>query len=150
MAWNKEEDLKLKYAYVDGESNPRYKKKAKKKTVRKANHKHEWCNCTIETTYPQNYGIPKLNGQPTKLMVSYCPVCGKVNYRPQIDKHVARRLPKGASLWSYRVDDTEKMKKLREWYDEFYPHFSVPSDKWFNAKGARYIDMEELQRVNAS
>ena len=114
MTWNKEEDLKLKYAYIDGESNPRYKKKAKKKAVRKANHKHEWCNCTIETTYPQNYGVPKLNGQPTKLTVSYCPVCGKVNYLPQIDKHVARRLPKGASLWSYRVDDTEKMKKLRE------------------------------------
>ena len=144
MAWNKEEDLKLKYAYVDGESNPRYKKKAKKKRGGLRRHG------ASETTYPKNYGVPKLNGQPTKLTVSYCPVCGKVNYLPQIDKHVARRLPKGASLWSYRVDDTEKMKKLREWYDEFYPHFSVPSDKWFNAKGVRYIDMEELLRVNAS
>ena len=44
----KQEYLDAKYAYFDGETDAKPKKKSKKKPPKKANHKHEYTNVIIE------------------------------------------------------------------------------------------------------
>lgn len=156
MAWNKEEDLKLKYAYIDGESNPRYKKKAKKKTVRKADHKHEWNNCNIHTFYPHNYSNPNLARTEVIIHASYCPICGKVNESIQEDQefiaHAPDNLkPRYGLFWGIYIRKPNAKTEIDEfwnWYESYYPHFIFYN--WFNTNlGDMYIDLESDKNADA-
>lgn len=60
------------------EEVPKYRKKAQKKSFKKANHKHEWTNCVYETDtikYSREKGFEK----DTEFTIGkYCPICGKI------------------------------------------------------------------------
>lgn len=78
MPFNKEQDLKIKYAYVDGESPAKYKKKKKKKSVKKSDHKHVWEIGFVDFVYPNNYYLHRLANTPGTHEIKYCSICGKV------------------------------------------------------------------------
>ena len=126
MAWDQEKDLQLKYQYVDGENPMPYKKFKKKKKYQKSNHKHDYQNCVIEFTYPNNYGIPKLNGTKGYIFGSCCTVCGKIS-SPVITEEIKKKFPLIRSGYIYAFPVSEEGCKQKEefnqWFYDHYPHY---------------------------
>ena len=70
--------MKVVYAANDFDDLPRYRKKAKKKTPAKADHKHEFVNCVYEIDTER---LDPSHGFVTDTRFSigtYCRVCGKI------------------------------------------------------------------------
>jgi hypothetical protein len=86
MAWSKEKDLQIKYRYIpeDATNSP---SKNKKKTPKKAKHKHDYEPLCIR------YFNSQLN---TSFMYygSYCTICGKINGFSSISKQLIKELEK--------------------------------------------------------
>lgn len=62
------------------EDIPRYKKKAKKKSAAKADHKHRFEPCVFqldEAYFSRAYGFKVIPGGRNSIG-TYCPICGKV------------------------------------------------------------------------
>lgn len=55
---------------------PKYRKKAVKKTPKKADHKHSYTDCVVE----YSISFPWEQHTTQKEIRSYCPVCGKLGY----------------------------------------------------------------------
>ena len=54
-----------------------YKKKAKKKTNKKSDHKHQYAKCTVE--YPKRWWDKNCDlNNTTKDIGEYCTICGKI------------------------------------------------------------------------
>ena len=129
MPWNKEEDLKLKYAYIDGENDAKHKKRSPKRSPKKADHKHTYQNCVIDFIYPKNYPVTRLRGKPGSAIESYCTVCGKISY-PIKDKIAEKKFPNistgyyGYILSAYGPNaQIDKWFEYKEYCDKTYPHF---------------------------
>ena len=62
------------------DETPCYRKRAKKITPKKSNHKHEFLNCVFvmpSTRFDEAHGI--VHEPDTKYSIgTYCPVCGKI------------------------------------------------------------------------
>lgn len=86
---------------------PRYKKKAKKKTAKKANHKHRFENCVLGFN---TVALDKAHGfvpYPTISIGAYCPVCGKIgpiNIDDWFEDEYKDRMPT-LKVWKKRWND---------------------------------------------
>lgn len=147
MPYNKEEDIKIKYAYVDGETNLKYKKKSKKKPPKKADHKHEYQNIIIEYTYPNNYPISSLAGKPAKAIESYCPICGKMDSAKQdpIAKKLFPHICTGHFGFIARIIGYEKESEdYKEWASKHYPHYFMPDYSESSYRGQIFLDLDKI------
>lgn len=112
---------------------PRYKKKAKRKTRPKANHKHEFVNCVFEYNeieLDQAHGFVQ---KPELSIGMYCPVCGKIG--TMIDRAYTNDI----NFWPSKQDFRTKFwnDDARREFDEntrTLPFFRI--DKFF----AKYIE----------
>lgn len=147
MVWSKEEDLKLKYTYIDGETDAAYKKKKKKTSPKKAKHKHNYQNVIIEYHYPQKYPIPKLAGKPAKALESYCTICGKIG-EPQKDKKALREfgeLLQGHYFYTAGLSrQHSEFERYKEWCDKHYPHVYVPDYYESAWSGQVFINIDSV------
>ena len=132
MAWNKEKDLKLKYECVDGENDSPHRKRRKKTSPKKANHRHEYKNIVIDFRYPNDYPISRLAGTVGHTIESYCTVCGKVS-GGKIDPAAKELFPHvgyGHFGYSIAIAGYEKeTQEYRAWANEHYPHYML-TDYW--------------------
>lgn len=143
----KEESLRHKYAELP-EEGAKYKKKAKKKNPKKANHKHTYKNCFIKykTQKDQYFCGDKLwnAGDEIESLVSYCPVCGKIGWREE-DEEFKRLFPQthlSDLMFPWRID-----KEASKWMREHYPTFFVEDYDFFKMSGQVFIDKSQLDSV---
>lgn len=148
MGWSKEEDLKLKYAFIDGETDTAYKKKKRKSPPKKADHKHDYQNIIIEYTYPKNYPVSRLAGKPAKALESYCTVCGKLN-SPVEDKKAKKLFPHIYPGHFGFISCIKGYEQESEDYKQYclthYPHYSMP-DYWEGAfrSGQTFLNLDKI------
>lgn len=144
----KQEYLDLKYSYVDGETDAKSKKRAKNKTPKKANHKHEYQNIVIEYTYDKNYPVRRLAGKPAFALESYCPICGKLNYAIQ-DPVAVKLFPNiytGHFGFIARTTGHEQeCNDYEQWVLEHYPHYSMPDYRESIWRGGQtFLDLDKI------
>lgn len=148
MAWNKEEDLKLKYAYIDGENDMAYVKRPKKKTPKKANHKHEYHNVIIEYVYPRNYPIHRMAGKPAFALESYCGICGKLGCSPVCDEKAKKMFPNikpGHFGFYVTIHGHEsESEEYREYCLNNYPHYVMPDYYESAYRGQTFLDLDKI------
>lgn len=152
MPFNKEEDLKIKYAYVDGENEAPRGKKSKRKAPKKANHKHNYQNIIVEYTYPENYPVRRLAGQPTQAIESYCTECGRMNYA-QRDKTAEELFPHIhtgyfgflRTLGHDKHVLEQEEKDYRAYCNKNYPHIIIDDyiEDWSKG-GQRFINLDDI------
>lgn len=152
MPFNKEEDLKIKYAYVDGESEAPRGKKSKRKAPKKADHKHVYQNIIIESHYPKNYPVKRLAGQPTQYIESYCTECGKLDYA-QRDKTAEELFPHihtgffgFCRAFGHDGHDIEQEEKdYRAYCNKNYPHIIIEDyiENW-SKSGQHFINLDDI------
>lgn len=128
MPFDKEKDLQMKYTYVDGENDTKYKKKSRRKAPKKADHKHTYENCVIDFIYPKTYPVQSLAGKPGQVFESYCTVCGKIGFA-QEDKRAEELFPH-IHLGYFGLIATQKgredeVEAYRKYCDENYRHFYI-------------------------
>lgn len=143
----KQEYLDAKYAYFDGETDAKPKKKSKKKIPKKANHKHEYTNVIIEYEYPKNYPIQRLAGQPAQVIESYCTICGKMDTAKQ-DPVAVKLFPHihtgHFGFLSHIAGYEHECENYRQWALSHYPHYSMP-DYWEGAyRGQTFLDLDKI------
>lgn len=129
MSWLKEDYLKDKYAYVDGEHEYPHKKTKNKHSIKKSKHKHEYENCVILTMYGDRE-IFQLCG--------VCKECGKIG-SVQKDKRVARKFP-NVFLASYphcRVGCQSEYEEFKSWCKQNYR--VIHADESFDSMTDKYI-----------
>lgn len=94
--------------YVD--DIPKYKKKKRKNTPRKANHKHVYENCVFQydsITFDKGHGIIS----ESKLSIGkYCPICGKIG----------------------TLFDADWMIETHRWNGTFFSEWTEAANKQFN------------------
>lgn len=147
MSWDKESDLKHKYTYVDGETDVAYKKKRRKSTPKKANHKHDYQNIVIDFTYPKNYPVPRFAGKPGQAFESYCTICGKLG-APQKDEIAEKLFPHVctghfgfiAHIRGYEQESND----YREWVDKHSPHYYMPDYYESAYRGQTFLDLDKI------
>ena len=113
-----------------------YRKKAKKKTPKKSNHKHEYQPCVLEYT-DFIYDLV-LDKQVTKRnrIASFCPFCGKIGSRTDFDRWYAWvSTDSPAGRFEYTV---EALKELNP-ATRTLPLFHV-DDGFFST----FVNLEEL------
>jgi len=71
MSYSRKE-LTLQYKYADISDEVKYTKKKKKKSIKKANHKHKYEPCLFNLGH--SFGYNDLHLYPG----AYCPICGKI------------------------------------------------------------------------
>ena len=144
----KQEYLDAKYAYFDGETDAKPKKKSKKKPPKKANHKHEYTNVIIEYEYSKNYPVQRLAGKPARVIESYCTICGKMDTAKQ-DPVAAKLFPHIHTGYfgflSHIAGYESECEDYRQWTLKHYPHYSMP-DYWEGAfrGGQTFLDLDKI------
>jgi len=111
-----------------------YKKKSKKRTPKKANHKHEFADCIFEYDGLRLDDAHGFQPQPREWFGKYCRICGKIGgleYEKWVKQHhklridgtgIARDLtdkaaselnPETRTLPTFRVDDIYGQKYIK-------------------------------------
>lgn len=60
------------YYSIEDEETSTYPKPAKKKTVKKSNHKHDYELCLVKAKSKESY--------PSRMIVKRCKICGKISF----------------------------------------------------------------------
>lgn len=119
------------------EEIPKYKKKARKKPPKKANHKHEWASCVYQTdsvAYSREKGFYKT----AELTIGkYCPICGKIGVIGDQDYRInTSQIPKFFHMeWSEKAlkefnpaTRTLPFFRINQFRDKFVEMTTVSSD----------------------
>jgi len=119
------------------EDVPRYKKKAKKKSPKKANHKHRFENCVLGYN---TIALDKAHGvvpSPELSIGTYCPACGKIGVHTD-------------SAWRVKKNDPNlpaKAMRQTQWSDEakreFDPHTRTLPYFWLDDWLQKYTRLEQ-------
>lgn len=119
MSWNKEEDLRLKYKFIDGEADLPHRKKAKRKPHKKSNHKHEYQNIVLVGNGYEGY-------------VSFCTVCGKISefrFSNEIREHFPHIKPFLLGFTLMRQGGTqEETDSFKYFCRTEFPTYHMPQD----------------------
>lgn len=141
-----EGNLRRKYAELP-EEGARYKKKAKKKNPKKANHKHVYKNCFIRYKIPrdQYFCGKKVEdaGDEAITLASYCPICGKIGWRED-DEEFQKIFPQVRLYW---MSLGNVPQEAMEWMHEHYPTFFVENYDTYRISGQVFIDKSQLDSV---
>lgn len=81
----------LEYKYAEIPEEDTSKRRKKKPSPKKANHKHTYENCLVE--FEEDF-LPSNSPQNHYCFVSYCPVCGKINGYYVDDEFTNKMVPK--------------------------------------------------------
>lgn len=118
----------------------RYKKKAKKKTPKKADHKHEFVTCVYgynKRVFSKERGFENV---PDLSIRTYCPVCGKVgtSFDYENERYVLDNTVRKPSYICPDFDWTDEAKREFNPKTRTLPYFWI-KDKWFT----KYVELED-------
>ena len=118
MPYNKEEDLKLKYAYISDDAANAPASKKKKPSPKKANHKHDYAKSIIINYYD------KYARKWTYSYVNVCTICGRIGDFKDEDGIIEKLFPHINARWfgfSVAFGYDEEFKEFTEWSKTWYP-----------------------------
>lgn len=118
MSYNKEEDLKLKYAYIPDDAANAPASKKKKTSPKKANHKHNYDKSIIINYYD------KYTGKWTYSYRNICTVCGRIGDFKDKDGIIAKTFPHIGTCWfgfSVAFGYNAEFEEFTEWSKTWYP-----------------------------
>lgn len=141
MAWNKEQDLKIKYAYIPEDAANEPNKKKKKPSPKKAKHKHDYAQSVIIEYYD------KYCGKCAHSFINVCTTCGRIGDFKDVEGIISKKFPHVMPGWfGFQVDlgHQYELEEFNEWARKYYP---VIVWKDFNTLSDKFIADEFLDEL---